>query len=42
MEDLSFILDLDLFNNDDLFFDIDDILRDFDLEFSVDDYVLFF
>ncbi|WZZ59752.1 heat stress transcription factor A-1d-like [Brassica napus] len=42
MEDLSPILDSDLFNNDDLPFDIDDILRDPDLEPSVDDYASLF
>ncbi|KAG2304257.1 hypothetical protein Bca52824_032908 [Brassica carinata] len=42
MEDLSPILDTDLFNNDDLPFDIEDILRDPDFEPSVDDYASLF
>lgn len=42
MEDMSTILDSDLFNSDDLPFDFDDILRDPDLEPSVDDYASLF
>ncbi|KAF8092240.1 hypothetical protein N665_0420s0007 [Sinapis alba] len=43
IEDLSPILDSDLFNNDGIPFDIDDILRDPDLEPSVvDDYASLF